>query len=358
MKLIKLEQVKIIPKQEITYFLNPDYIYIPLNKEKLKVKQDEKINKAELITEHIYSPISGIAYGLKNNTLVIENDFKEWTKHDECKMDITIPNIIDVISKSNNKTLLNKFKSNKKFNNIIITAIDENPYVYNKIYLLKENINNILELINKLSIIYGSNNNYLVIKSNMAYVIDAFLDKFGTYPNISLSLVNDEYLISREENIKERLKINNSYLILDIEELITLSRLLTNKITTTKLITISGDAIESSIVMRVKNYTLLSDVIDKYIKFITSDYDVIVNGVMTGFIIDNIKDFIITPDVMSITFMKKRKIITNKCIKCGKCISICPQNVNILTKKNIDKCIDCGLCSYICPSYINNRKKK
>ena len=87
------------------------------------------------------------------------------------------------------------------------------------------------------------------------------------------------------------------------------------------------------------------------------DYDVLINGLMNGFSIKNIDNFIITKDITSINIMKKKDIIKNECIKCGKCISICPEGVNPLSLRNKDKCIDCGLCSYICPCNINLRER-
>ena len=57
----------------------------------------------------------------------------------------------------------------------------------------------------------------------------------------------------------------------------------------------------------------------------------------------------------------------NPCMRCGKCINVCPvgiepvlikdnlNNKDKLKKLNPKKCISCGLCSYICPSKINLR---
>ena len=60
--------------------------------------------------------------------------------------------------------------------------------------------------------------------------------------------------------------------------------------------------------------------------------------------------------IFSINIMKKTKRKDSECIKCGKCISICPIKINPLEKSDYHKCIDCGLCSYICPANINLRK--
>ena len=59
--------------------------------------------------------------------------------------------------------------------------------------------------------------------------------------------------------------------------------------------------------MRVKVNTSLKDVTDKYID-INETCDYIINGLMTGFKIDNINNFIITEEVKSINIMKKSMV--------------------------------------------------
>ena len=109
-------------------------------------------------------------------------------------------------------------------------------------------------------------------------------------------------------------------------------------------------------VLRIKINTSLKDVIDKYID-INSKCDYIINGLMTGFKINNIDNFIITKEVESINIMKKKTIKESKCIKCGWCIKVCPYGVNPVTLANKENCTKCGLCTYICPCYINLKER-
>ena len=66
MKLITLNKdpnIKIDNK--LTYFLNPDYVYIPIFKNKLKVKQNEYICKGDVI---FINNLLLLFYFLSNNT--------------------------------------------------------------------------------------------------------------------------------------------------------------------------------------------------------------------------------------------------------------------------------------------------
>ena len=208
----------------------------------------------------------------------------------------------------------------------------------------------------KLFNLYTCSNNLLVLKNTDAFVIDECLSTLGSYPEIKLSLVNDEYLLENNEVLGKYLKLKGNTLFLSVTELVKIYNLFKGKVSTTKLITISGDAIKENKVLRVKVNTSLKDVTDKYID-INETCDYIINGLMTGFKIDNINNFIITEEVKSINIMKKRNIKESKCIRCGKCISICPCGVNPVSMQNKEKCIDCGLCTYICPCYINLRER-
>lgn len=359
MELVKNKSI--VPRLDITYFLNPDYIYVPAKK--IYVKDHEYVYKNQIVADTNSSSISGHVLGIKKcnimgkiqNTLVIQNDYREYFKETNKKEKITIPNMLKVLS--NEKELLDKFKSSKTFNNIVVYAINDNPYIYNEVFLLKENINDILEFYDKLFTMYGCNNNMLVIKNTDSSIIEECLNTIGSYPEINLTLIHDEYLLENSKYLGNYLKLKGNTLYLKVSELLKIYNLFKGNVKTTKLITISGDAIKENKVLRVKINTSLKDVLDKFINIIDEEYDILINGLMNGFIIKNIDDFIITKDITSINIMKKKDIIKNECIKCGKCISICPEGVNPLSLRNKDKCIDCGLCSYICLCNINLRER-
>lgn len=367
MHLITIDKDKtIVPNNKIVYYLNPDFIYVPTIQKNMLVKQNEFIYKNQIITKDLgASSISGNAFGIKKcnvlgnikNTVVIANDFRELEKESKArKREVTIANILKVLEFSD-KSLFNKFKSNKIYDEIVISAIDDNPYVYNKVFRLKEHISDVLNLLENLALLYSSKSNYLVVKNTDAFVINECLNTIGSYPSITLTLVNDEYLLGREEFLKEKLNLKKRVLYLDVEELLKLNDLLNNTLSTTKLITISGNAIKESKVIRLKKYTILKDVLDKFIDINCNNYKIIVNGLMTGFEVNYNDDFVIDDNVFAINIMRSENSFSSKCIRCGKCIDICPKGVNPLSLENKKKCIDCGLCSYICPSKINLRKK-
>ncbi len=365
MNLITLDIDKNINiNKNITYYLNPDYVYIPCQKKDILIKQNESVYMGMPISKEANSPISGQVIGIKplylleksHNFIVIANDYREMSKEQKARKKLKSSQDLLKLLETNQETkLLNLFKSNKTYSNIVIKCIDDNPYIYNHVFLLKEDIEDILDILEQISLLYQSNNNLIVIKNTDAYIIDSVLKILGTYPKVKLTLVNPEYPISRTDILQDKLNLKNDTLYLDIFDIIKIKHLLNNELITKQIITISGNALKESKVLIIKTNTLLSDVIDKFMEITDSNYDIIINGLMTGFKINDSRNFVITKEVKSINIMKKNNIKPRECINCGACIRICPYKVNPLTLKNKDKCINCGLCTYICPSYINLR---
>ena len=198
-------------------------------------------------------------------------------------------------------------------------------------------------------------------------IINECLNAIGTYPNIKLTLVNDEYLLERKEFLENILPIKDNTLYLSATDLLRLNNYLLDKDNTTILLTISGSALKESRIIRVKKYTLLKDILDNYFEIDTDDYQVIANGLMQGFLVPDITNFVITDEIYAINIMKSSKVREDACINCGKCVNVCPvrlspvliktyiNNKLILKKLNPTRCIECGLCSYICPSKIDLR---
>ena len=373
MKYFSLKKdLNILIDEKVNDFYNPDYIYLPFKNRILKRENDFVLKYENVVDDSkTLSSISGKVIGLKNchvngikqKCVVIENDFKE-EKGIENKVSnkLTKEIIIDKLEENCENNLLEIFKCLLKVDNVVVNVVEDEPYVKNKIVTFKENISEVLEIIDKLSVLYGSKNNTIVVKSSDSNVVDECLNIIGSYPNIDITLADDLFLLGRKQFLLSYLKYDlNSTLYLDINDLIKFYNIVKlGKRSTYLYLTISGDAIEKSKVIKVKKYTNLEEIIRKYIKVIEDDYALIVNGCLGGYEINNL-DLIITEDIFAINIMKRNNIKEEKCINCGSCVEVCPVKINpvLYINSNIKdkKCIGCGLCSYICPSYINIKKK-
>lgn len=372
MRLVSLNKdPKITVKEDIATFLNPDYIYIPIWENKLLVQQNTKVLKGSYIFQNnrmITSPISGTVIGLKveQNTkyVVIQNDYKE--KRINSKRPninkLNIDTILSSLELHSEKRLLNIFRSLKKTTNIIINVIDDEPYSKTRIMLMKEHITEVLNLINELSLIYHSQKNIICFKASESSLVEECLNIIGSYPNINMALVDDLYLLGENFYLVNYLSYKEeNCLCISIEDLLKLYSLIYNNDNDyEKLITISGDALKNTgQVFKVKKYTDAMELINKKIKLQPGKVVYFAGGVMKGAIKDA-HELIITDDIQVINIMQKKEVQTSACFNCGKCVNICPVNINCrlrLKQNKMDKkCLNCGLCSYICPSYIDIKK--
>ena len=351
-------------------YLKPEYIYIPINDNKYIEK--DYIYKNELITDNIYSPISGYVrddtYKYINNKktkcMVIENDYKE--KNRSNKYVFNKDNFINTLI--NNNLIDNYDEYNIKY--LVINAIDIEPYIYSKKFYINNYTSEILGIIDSIMTKLNISKSVIAVTSDELY--NNLFNYIGTYPNIKIIEVDDYYPVGNNRVLFKELfgytynktSLERKVWILDILSLIDVDSIIKNNIPKNeKIITIGGTSIKNSVI-RVKIGTSVREIIKYLGGYKANDISITMGGPLTGKFIDS-DDTIITKDTTSIFMTKDKSIKEKECILCGRCNSVCPinlvpvfimKNINkekILNKLNINKCIECGLCSYICPAYIN-----
>ncbi|MDY4902506.1 MAG: hypothetical protein SO116_06500 [Treponema sp.] len=129
-----------------------------------------------------------------------------------------------------------------------------------------------------------------------------------------------------------------------------------------KFIEISGTSLSSSAMFKVRLGTSIKDLVMQCGGFKSRLSKVIVNGLVNGFQINTL-DMPVTKEVKAITFLSFSELHNqqiNSCIRCGKCRSICPENLypDLIYRAATDSeiiqttvlCSQCNLCNSICPS--------
>ena len=350
---------------KIYEFIDPTKIYIPILTNTSFHKNDY-VYKNNYYSDYI-SSISGYVSGSKKiylnkkfvNALEITNDFKENSHIKRRKKKITNrEELIDNLKRFCLFDLINKLDENKS--NLIISCVDEEEYSINEFMRLSNNYDEILMTIDFLSKILKIKNITLAIKNTNAKSIKNVKSIIGSFPNIKIVLLPDNYLIGLKTNLCEFLNLKEDDSILfttnEIYDLYTTS--IKFRDITEKYVTISGDALTKSFLINVKLGTSLTEIIKKYCKIKEKEYNVYVNGYMQGINV-NKEDVIITKEINTIVINKNREEAT-ECINCGACHKICPVNINpkrcYFNKTINPKCIGCGLCNYICPANIDLKR--
>lgn len=347
-------------------FLNPDYIYLPfrdnsLIEEKIDFNIGDVVteNKNEIFSSSISGQLKHIEQVTLNNktidALIIENNFKENKIKNPTK---EINNLDDFLSYIKENKLYNKLNK-KNVKQIIINAIEDEPYSLTERFLLKKNTDKILDSFDFLNILYNTEKNLVVLKNNELDNITTLLNKIGTYHNVNLVILKDQYLIGNEKFLLEKLNYDHKEtIVLSPKDIMDIINYVDNGYSSNEKYLTIVNFIDNKIkVLNVKKYVKLSE-LSKHIPY-NKDYVYIKNGLLSGIKI-NINDEIIDDTFNSIFILNKEEQIEEKCINCGKCYQVCPLKINpkyrMDSKTYSSNCIDCGLCSYFCPSNINLRK--
>ena len=359
--------------ENIDNLVNFKYIYLPYKNGSLNVNNGDYIYKEDIIINNnkkIYSPVSGNVLGLTtiNNKkyIVIENDYKEKTKiRKGTKKYINKYSKEELLNLIQEYLVIDNFDINSKV--LIISGLDEyiDEITYNT--LIKEYTIEILDTIDALIDIMNIKKCFFAVNSNDTELVDILFNNMGTYPKIDLKLFNNNHYISNKSFLINKLtnyknkKYNLQYL--NIKDILNIYNVLKkNRYSTETYITLTGDLLNYTKVIRVKIGSNLKDILDEY--NIKNYKNVIVNGLLNGIHLKDI-NFIIDKNTRSIFINNLNKEIEHDCINCGLCVTICPVEVNPKymyfnkDKKSLiykEKCIDCGICAYLCPSKINLNK--
>jgi electron transport complex protein RnfC len=136
-----------------------------------------------------------------------------------------------------------------------------------------------------------------------------------------------------------------------------------------RVVTISGDCMHRPGNYTIKIGTTVKDIVDRYgLEFTQSPRKVIIGGPMTGFAQPDLEVPVVkgTCAVLFLSEHAAKESEEEKCIKCAKCVDVCPVNLSpteIMKNTQNDywdkaeglyvaDCIECGACSYVCPARI------
>ncbi len=135
-----------------------------------------------------------------------------------------------------------------------------------------------------------------------------------------------------------------------------------------RVVTVSGSCIKEPSNLLVRIGTPVRDLADACGGFTEEPVKVIFGGPMMG-LTQYTLDVPIIKGTSGVVFLSEkdiRELVEASCIRCGKCVDVCPLNlvptdIVRLVKKgryrgaveyNIEDCVECGACSYECPSKV------
>ena len=351
------KELNIKPVNNYKTYLNPEYLYIPIyDINYFKFKKNDIIYKGSIIYDDskriIYSPVSGTISNILLNKnkgyAIIHNDLKETSLTNGRSRRIKDIKKEVFLSYIKNNKLINILKNN--INYLYINCIDVEPYFYNRYTYLKEDIKEILEVLDNIANILNIKKIILVVKEDYQDILNKYEFNIIETKTIEYKKINGIYPIGNDDLLKKYLIHNNNDNLINLDDVMEIIYdVKKNRPILEQYITINGNNTNNPIVLKIKKYTLIEDVL-KYSNNYLNNQVYLINNSLYSKNID-IKNKVIDDVVKGIIINKNNDINELPCNNCGLCYNVCPYKINPLIKSN--KCIKCGLCNYVCPNKIN-----
>ncbi|MDD2489896.1 MAG: RnfABCDGE type electron transport complex subunit C [Bacilli bacterium] len=408
-----LSGVKVISNKKMSIsdniieYKDPEIVYIPLVNHsnfdcKCLVSVGDKVLKGSVIGKRndnielpIHASVSGEVIGIEEKLylngqyvkcVLIKNDFKEkQAEFNGVKESITSyskEKFIDLLKDcavtgmggSDFPTYL-KYKN--KLNTIIINAVECEPYLTADFMIAKLKTEEILEAIDAIMEINKMDKGIIAIKEGNSELKERFELFLGTYPNISLVLVDNIYpmgwekhLIKKILDVKyDKLPSEKEIVVNNISTIYAIYRALKKHTPISRrIVTITGEKLKKPQNVLIKIGTSINEVINEIGGYKKADQvRLIAGGPMMGTCLDT-DELIVTKNLSGVLVLPAEVPDDDiTCLRCGRCDAVCPADLspalireykndyNKLKHLHPERCIECGLCSYVCPSKIDVR---
>lgn len=268
---------------------------------------------------------------------------------------------------------------NKKIEYFIINGIECEPFLTADDRLMIEKAEQIIigaKIINKL---LGIQNAVIAIDENKPQAIEILSKMTKTYVGVNVQVLKTKYPQGGEKQLIKAItnrEVPSGKLPADVGCLVhnvgtvyaVYEAVAKNKPLIERVVTLSGDNCPAAGNYRVRIGTPASHLIAKTGLNLEDIGEIIFGGPMMGTSAFNPEAPVtkLTSGILLLSNNFTRKLPETDCIRCGKCVEVCPMGLSpyLITKyakegmfaeaKNISAldCIECGSCAYICPAKI------
>ncbi|KAF0144400.1 MAG: electron transport complex protein RnfC [Nitrospirae bacterium] len=389
----------------------PQRVVIPLSQHlgapcKPIVTIGQEVKKGEMIGEPggfvsapVHSSVSGKviaigefpnAMGRMVNSIVIENNGKEeWAalkdnpdymklSPEELKEKIKAAGIVGMGGAAFPTSVKLSPPKEKPIDTVIINGAECEPYLTADYRLMVEKPNEVIEGLKILMKVLGVNKGFVGIENNKPDAIEKMKAAAKNEPGIEVCALEVKYPQGAEKMLIKattgrevppralpmdvRVVVQNVGTALAVYEAARYGKPLIERV-----VTVTGEGINSPANLVVKIGTMISELIEQSGGFKGGAGKVISGGPMMGFALSSL-DVAVTKGTSGVLVIPEEGVVHagdfGPCIRCGRCIDICamgliPSMLSILSEKgfyeeakeyNLFDCFECGSCAFVCPS--------
>lgn len=390
---------------------SPQRVVIPLSQHlgapcKPIVTIGQEVKKGEMIGEpggfvsaSVHSSVSGKviaiaefpnAMGRMVNAVVIENNGKEeWAalkdtpdymklSPDELKDKVKASGIVGMGGAAFPTVVKLSPPKEKPIDTVIINGAECEPYLTADYRLMMEKPKEIVEGLKILMKILGVNKGFIGIENNKPAAIEKMKAAAKGEANIEVCALGVKYPQGAEKMLIKaatgrevppralpmdvKVVVQNVGTALAVYEAARYGKPLIERV-----VTVTGEGINTPSNLMVKIGTMVSDLIEQCGGFKGEAGKVVSGGPMMGFAMSSL-DVPVTKGTSGILVIPEEGVSHvedfGPCIRCGRCIDICamglmPSMLSILSEKgfyeeakgyNLFDCFECGSCAFVCPS--------
>lgn len=265
----------------------------------------------------------------------------------------------------------------KRVDNFILNGAECEPYLTADHRLMLENPEDIIYGLRAMMKAKNSKNGYIGIEDNKPDAIESMKKAAKQYPNIKIVALHTKYPQGASDQLvyactgKEVPAGGSSsdagVVVHNVATAAEVAKVLkTGMPSIERITTVAGNAIANPKNLLVKVGVPIKEVIEQCGGYSKTPGKIIMGGPMMG-VAQYTDEVVITKGSSGLLIFDEEEARIpepEQCIRCGKCVEICPVNLQPLLisayslnnmmehaeKYRAADCIECGSCSFICPS--------